>query len=125
MRPALAGCPTRWETRNRLGNKLKIEPQAQGWRVPPLRPGRAGPSGAQARFRANLSTLRVRRTFQAEEWVDTEVERTRLAGAAVGVLSSALTPDAQHPGARRQMAEAADLLGAVRLPTGVPPARTR
>ncbi|WP_270451710.1 helicase-related protein [Kocuria marina] len=39
-------------------------------------------------------------------------------GGVVGVLSSAFTMDAQNPAARREMAEAADLLGAVRLPTG-------
>lgn len=39
-------------------------------------------------------------------------------GGVVGVISSAFTLDAQNPAARREMAEAADLLGAVRLPTG-------
>lgn len=39
-------------------------------------------------------------------------------GGVVGVLSSAFTLDAQNPAARREMAQSADLLGAVRLPTG-------
>lgn len=39
-------------------------------------------------------------------------------GGVVGVISSAFTLDAQNPAARREMAETADLLGAVRLPTG-------
>ncbi|WJZ68487.1 helicase-related protein [Kocuria rosea] len=39
-------------------------------------------------------------------------------GGVVGVLSSAFTLDAQNPAARREMAATADLLGAVRLPTG-------
>ncbi|WJZ68603.1 helicase-related protein [Kocuria rosea] len=39
-------------------------------------------------------------------------------GGVVGVLSSAFTLDAQNPAVRREMAETADLLGAVRLPTG-------
>ncbi|MEX5237307.1 helicase, partial [Kocuria sp. CPCC 205236] len=39
-------------------------------------------------------------------------------GGVVGVISSAFTLDAQNPAARREMAEIADLLGAVRLPTG-------
>lgn len=39
-------------------------------------------------------------------------------GGLVGVISSAFTLDAQNPAARREMAATADLLGAVRLPTG-------
>lgn len=39
-------------------------------------------------------------------------------GGVVGVISSAFTLDAQNPAARREMAATADLLGAVRLPTG-------
>lgn len=40
------------------------------------------------------------------------------AGGVVAVISSAFTLDAQNPTARRGMAATADLLGAVRLPTG-------
>ncbi|MDN6332903.1 MAG: class I SAM-dependent methyltransferase, partial [Micrococcaceae bacterium] len=39
-------------------------------------------------------------------------------GGLVTVLSSRYTLDAQNPGARREMALLADLVGAVRLPTG-------
>ncbi|WP_299169019.1 hypothetical protein [uncultured Arthrobacter sp.] len=39
-------------------------------------------------------------------------------GGVVGVISSAFTLDAQNPAARREIYETADLLGAVRLPTG-------
>ncbi|MHA7146495.1 hypothetical protein ACX80U_17440 [Arthrobacter sp. TmT3-37] len=39
-------------------------------------------------------------------------------GGVVGVISSAFTMDAQNPAARREIYETADLLGAVRLPTG-------
>lgn len=39
-------------------------------------------------------------------------------GGLVTVLSSHYTLDAQNPGARREMNELADLVGAVRLPTG-------
>ena len=39
-------------------------------------------------------------------------------GGVVGVISSAFTLDAQNPAARREIAQTADLLGAVRLPTG-------
>ncbi|MUK02969.1 helicase [Vibrio cholerae] len=39
-------------------------------------------------------------------------------GGVVGVISSAFTMDAQNPAARREIYENADLLGAVRLPTG-------
>jgi N12 class adenine-specific DNA methylase len=39
-------------------------------------------------------------------------------GGVVAVLTSHYTMDAQNPGARREMSELADLLGAVRLPTG-------
>lgn len=39
-------------------------------------------------------------------------------GGLMAVLTSHYTMDAQNPGARREMAELADLLGAVRLPTG-------
>ncbi|MGA2455025.1 MAG: helicase-related protein [Solirubrobacteraceae bacterium] len=39
-------------------------------------------------------------------------------GGLMAVLTSHFTMDAQNPGARREMGELADLLGAVRLPTG-------
>lgn len=39
-------------------------------------------------------------------------------GGVVAVISSAFTLDAQNPAARREIFEAGDLLGAVRLPTG-------
>jgi len=39
-------------------------------------------------------------------------------GGLVAVLTSHYTMDAQNPGARREMNELADLIGAVRLPTG-------
>ena len=39
-------------------------------------------------------------------------------GGLVAVLTSHYTMDAQNPAARRAMHELADLLGAVRLPTG-------
>jgi N12 class adenine-specific DNA methylase len=39
-------------------------------------------------------------------------------GGLMAVLTSHYTMDAQNPGARREMNELADLLGAVRLPTG-------
>ncbi|GAA3287703.1 hypothetical protein ACFFON_06465 [Arthrobacter citreus] len=39
-------------------------------------------------------------------------------GGVVGVISSAFTLDAQNPAARREIYETADLLGAVRLPSG-------
>lgn len=39
-------------------------------------------------------------------------------GGLVAVLTSHFTMDAQNPGARREMNELADLIGAVRLPTG-------
>jgi N12 class adenine-specific DNA methylase len=39
-------------------------------------------------------------------------------GGLVAVLSSHYTMDAQNPGARREMNELADLVGALRLPTG-------
>jgi N12 class adenine-specific DNA methylase len=39
-------------------------------------------------------------------------------GGLMAVLTSHFTMDAQNPGARREMAELADLIGAVRLPTG-------
>ncbi|MHA7241261.1 helicase-related protein [Arthrobacter sp. TMS1-12-1] len=39
-------------------------------------------------------------------------------GGVVGVISSAFTLDTQNPAARREIFETADLLGAVRLPTG-------
>ncbi|MEG9250171.1 helicase-related protein [Arthrobacter sp. Soc17.1.1.1] len=39
-------------------------------------------------------------------------------GGVVGVISSAFTLDAQNPAVRREIYETADLLGAVRLPTG-------
>ena len=39
-------------------------------------------------------------------------------GGLVAVLTSHFTMDAQNPGARREMNELADLVGAIRLPTG-------
>ncbi len=39
-------------------------------------------------------------------------------GGVVAVLTSHFTMDAQNPGARREMNDLADLIGAVRLPTG-------
>ena len=39
-------------------------------------------------------------------------------GGMVAVLTSHFTMDAQNPGARREMSDLADLVGAVRLPTG-------
>ncbi|WP_253907994.1 helicase-related protein [Arthrobacter sp. H20] len=39
-------------------------------------------------------------------------------GGVVGVISSAFTLDAQNPAARHEIYDTADLLGAVRLPTG-------
>jgi hypothetical protein len=39
-------------------------------------------------------------------------------GGVIGVISSAFTMDAQNPATRRGIHEKADLLGAVRLPTG-------
>ena len=39
-------------------------------------------------------------------------------GGLMAVLTSHFTMDAQNPGARREMGELADLIGAVRLPTG-------
>ena len=39
-------------------------------------------------------------------------------GGLVAVLTSHYTMDAQNPGARREMNALADLVGAIRLPTG-------
>ncbi len=44
--------------------------------------------------------------------------RLTRSGGLMAVLTSHFTMDAQNPGARREMGELADLIGAVRLPTG-------